>query len=147
MALGDCQSETKVSRVKVEENGKKAVFVNDKKEKFVRTAFDGCVVKNGIAADWVVSKKGVGDVIVELKGRDVERGTKQVHATAEWLTNNNARNGAIAGLVVCRQYPRESTIAQRAQLAFKNVFDGLLHVRCSNQEYDFESLLSVKKQV
>jgi len=114
----ECEEETSVARIKVEELGRKATFVNDEGERYRKTRMDGCIVKNRLAADWVVSRENVGDAIIELKGKHVEHAVRQVRATAEFLARGGFREGRLAGLVVCSQFPKASTSVQRAQADF-----------------------------
>src|SRR6266511_1259184 len=79
-----CQKKTNERKVKVEEYRKKAVFLNEARSEFVITRVDGCVIKDGVRSDWVVTRLAIGDVIVELKGVDVGHGLKQVRATADY---------------------------------------------------------------
>jgi hypothetical protein len=138
-----CQISKKESNIKLTEakTGRKAIFKNELKENIILTSFDGCVVKNDTAADFVLSKTKIGDLIVELKGRDVEHGATQVMATAEYLTSNKHRNGLIAALIVCRKYPKEDSIVQRRQLAFAKKFKGPLKVS-EKTVYEFEKCFS-----
>ncbi|TPL79017.1 hypothetical protein FJ950_29205 [Mesorhizobium sp. B2-3-14] len=122
--MQNCQSTSKASQIKVEEKGKRAIFLNPKKEKLVRTMFDGCVVNNAIAADWIVSKNGIGDVIVELKGCKIEHAADQICATAKYLTDHGHRQGKVSGLIVCSRYPSEDSTFQRIQLRFAKTFNG-----------------------
>ena len=73
-----CVTVDRSTRVKVEERGKKAVIYNKLSEKIYIIKVDGCVCQNETAADFVISKHGVGDVIVELKGKDVEQVRKDI---------------------------------------------------------------------
>ncbi|MGO9484192.1 MAG: hypothetical protein ACLPX9_06375 [Rhodomicrobium sp.] len=143
MPIADCQETVAHSRIKIEELGKKAIFINDERKEYVRTKVDGCVLVNTTAADWVLSKSNVGDVIVELKGADVAHAAEQVHATAHYWKDNSLCIGKLAGLIVCTQYPRgANTKIQKAQQAFSRKFKGPLHVFTGNREYLFESVLS-----
>jgi hypothetical protein len=144
MQIADCQRKIFESRIKIEERRRKAIVLNCNRDQFVLTQVDGCVIKNRIAADWIVTKHDIGDVVVELKGKDVEHGVKQVYATAKYWTINELRVGAIAGLIVCNQYPRASTQVQRAKQAFAREFRGPLHVVSRNCEYRIEHLFSFK---
>ncbi|HEX8662846.1 MAG TPA: hypothetical protein VF744_02305 [Beijerinckiaceae bacterium] len=141
---GECEEETSVERIKVEELGRKATFVNEEHNTYRKTQMDGCVVKNQLAADWVVSRANIGDVIIELKGRHVEHAVRQIRATAGFLTDGDYREGRLAGLVVCTQFPKASTTVQRAQAEFARAFKGPLHVVTQNLEYAFENVLSFK---
>lgn len=72
---------TDVSRVKVEENGRSAIFVNNERAKFHKVKVDGGLIDNQLCADYVVSKDQVGSVVVELKGTDIEHAVDQIDAT------------------------------------------------------------------
>lgn len=136
--MKQCQIIKTDSKVKVEEKKTrtKAVFNNPSKGELVVTSFDGCVVANDTAADFIVSKNGFGDLIVELKGRDVEHGATQATATADYITRNKMRQGRIAGLIVCKRYPKEDSILQRRQNAFAKKFKGPLKTS-EKIEHDF----------
>ena len=54
MQIANCQRVTSVSRIKIEESGRKAIFMNLARDQFVLTRVDGCVVVDSVAADWVV---------------------------------------------------------------------------------------------
>lgn len=138
MSIEHCQEFTTVSLVKVEEGNRKALFRNDQRQTIVKTKFDGCVEVEGPRADWVVSKAGVGDVVVELKGKDVDHAVKQIDATAKFWRRSGLSNGKIAGVVICRQYPRASTGVQRAQNNFRSTHKGFLHVVTKNETFEFE---------
>lgn len=141
MSCGGCRVETTDSNVKVEEGGKKANFLNQARATFSRTRVDGCLKQQSIAADFVVSKKGVGDVIVELKGTDVNHAMEQIFATARFMFSCTEKRGPIAGLVVCSQYPRIDTKVQRLKLQFAKEFKSPIHVVTRNENYDFEQVL------
>jgi hypothetical protein len=138
----ECKESTTDSRVQVSERGRKATFLNLKNDPFCKIQVDGCVVKHSLAADWVVSKNGVGDIIVELKGKNVEHAVKQVNATATLWTDEKLRVGKLAALIVSTQYPRANTVMQKAQEAFAKKFKAPPHVVTKNNEYSFQKVLS-----
>ncbi len=138
----ECQETIRHTRIVIADRGRSATFINREKLEHIRIEMDGCVVHNALAADWVLKKKDVGDLIIELKGKDVEHAVQQVMATARYLVQHQLRTGRLAGLVVAKQYhPRASTSVQRAQQAFTRAFSGPLHVASSNYEYTFERVL------
>lgn len=137
-----CSEITTDSKIKVEECGRKAVFLNEDRHSYVRTKVDGCLVEGSPASDWVVSRQQLGDVIVELKGTDVSHAITQVTATAALWENSDRRCGALAALIVCSQYPRIATGIQRAKERFKREYRAPLHVVSRNREYRFELVLS-----
>lgn len=138
----ECKEFTSDVRITTSERGRKATFLNPEKHAHWKIRVDGCVVENALAADWVVAKIGLGDVVVELKGKDVEHATKQVHATAALWTREKLRQGRMAALIVATQYPRASTKVQKAKAAFAKRFGAPLHVVTHNAEYVFETVLS-----
>lgn len=64
--LEECCTTTRVSKVKVEEKGKKATFLNPKKEVFTKVRFDGCQVQNKRGCDWIVIHSDTDNILVEL---------------------------------------------------------------------------------
>jgi hypothetical protein len=140
-----CRCLCKDSKIKVEENGRQAVFLNKVREPYIRTKVDGCLLHNTIASDWVVSKYKCGDVIVELKGADVNHAVEQVVATAEYWELHELRNGKLAGLIVCSKYPRFDTKVQRAQQKFATKYKAPLHVVTKNSEYMFADVFTFGK--
>lgn len=142
MLIDRCTIRRRVSKIVVEENKRKATFVNDDKAWFRVTQVDGCLCRNQEAADWVITKERVGSVIVELKGKDVPHGVRQVLATAAFWRHHHPDCSQIAGLVVSRQRPSYSTSVQRAQTAFARTFRGPLHVVSCNRDFFIEVVLS-----
>lgn len=144
MSLEDCRVFTKVPKVSVREGKRSAVFLNLERERYAVTRVDGCLLQQEVAADWAISKEEVGDIVIELKGRDVHHAVKQVHATAVHWHEEKYQTGKIAGLIVACQYPRSSTAVQKAQDAFAKRFKGPLHVVTKNYEFIFEKVLEFK---
>lgn len=151
MTCAGARVATTVSRVKVEENGRCAVFVNEDRAVFHKVKVDGCLVENILCADYVVCKSDVGSVVVELKGTDVEHAVDQIDATICMLKNCGApkRLGKskvsqlpVAGLVVCSRYPRASTTFQKKQKKFAAKHRSPLHCISGKGEFVFEKVLS-----
>lgn len=107
-----------VSNVKIKEGGRSVVFSNPSRKTFEITKVDGGLVKNQKAADYVVTIADVGDLIVELKGKEVGVACEQIIATYSIMRQCESRRGPMAGLVVCTRFPRSDTKAQRLQAAF-----------------------------
>jgi hypothetical protein len=133
-----------VSKVKLQERSSKVVFLNVEKVEFVKIQVDGCIVNDEIAADWVVAKSSVGDIFLELKGRNVEHAVQQVAATLRHWKNQNWFCGEkIAALIVSRQVPKASLVRKQLE-NFVKEFKCPLHVVSHNQEITFENVLSFK---
>src|SRR4051812_24665611 len=123
-----CTERKRVSRIVVEENKSKATFINDDNRWYCVVKVDGCLCKNEEAADWVVKKEGIGAVIVELKGRDVPHGVRQVWATAKFWRQHEPDCKRISGLVVSRQRPSYSASSQKLQIKFAREFNYPLRI-------------------
>ncbi|MEI4517828.1 MULTISPECIES: hypothetical protein [unclassified Stenotrophomonas] len=142
---------TDVSRVKVEENGRSAIFVNEEKRTFHRVKVDGGLVKDTLCADYVVSKQDVGSVVIELKGTDIEHAVDQIDATVTIMKSCKApkakgRRGIaqlpMAGLIVCSKYPRADTTFQKKQKKFVAKHGSPLHCVSGKGEFFIEKVLS-----
>lgn len=131
-----------VSKVKVEEHGKSAVFLNPSRSKISVVKVDGGVAVNECSADYAVSKPGVGDVIVELKGKEVARACEQIIATAKLLRSCKKKVAPIAGLIVCTRVPANDSKAARLKNQFVQEQRALLKIAASNKEYTFEEFFS-----
>jgi hypothetical protein len=92
----------------------------------------------------VVARESYGDVIIELKGKDVDTAVKQVEATASHWRSQNYGTGKIAALIVSTQYPKANTAVRKAQEKFTKVFHGPLHVVTKNYEGCLEAVFSFK---
>lgn len=141
---GSCVVETKQSNIKVGENGRQAIIKNPGNELFCKAKVDGCLLKNKTSSDYVVSKPNVGDVVIELKGCDVDHAVEQVKSTMDFWKQNGLSNGLISALVVCTKYPKIDTKIQRAKLALAKIHKSPLHIVTQNLEYDFDALLSFR---
>lgn len=145
MATTDkCSKSVRCSKIKVAEKGKSAIIVNENRERYSTIKVDGCLVENEMAADWVISKKDVGDVIIELKGVNIDHATEQVLRTARILTESGMFKSKLAGLIVGQRYPKFDTKVQRAEREFAKLTKGPLHVVCRNREYLFDEIFEFK---
>ena len=144
MSCGPCREKVTHSKIKVEEKGKSATFLNPGHRDFIKKRVDGCVLKNTTAADFVVTALGEGSVIVELKGVDVDHAVEQVHATAVSLKECGSSNalGPFAGLVVCARYPRFDTKVQSLMQKFAKAHRAPLHIVTRNEEYELVRVLA-----
>lgn len=133
-----------VSKIKLSDKGsvRHAVFLNPERKDHIKRRMDGGYMKNTTAADWMLSKKGTGDVFVELKGGDVMHAIEQVFATAEFAIANNLVCGSLAGLILCTEHPGFNTKMQRMMQAFTTRYKGPIHARNRGGEFVFEHVLS-----
>lgn len=121
------------SRIKVAEKSRKAIFLNPEKNQYKRGRIDGCLVYNEICADYFVSGEGK-TVIVELKGCDVARATKQLFAAADHESVKPHLDGQIGFLIICSRYPSHNTTVQIAKQKAKKIYGAKLIIL--NRERD-----------
>ncbi len=113
----DCIRDIIHKRIKVEENGQKAIFENPARQLFRTVHVDGCLVKNEVIADYIVNKVGVGSVIIEFKGTDVTHAYDQLLATATHSKCTPHIGPPKGMLIVCASWPETSTKKQRMESA------------------------------
>jgi hypothetical protein len=159
MALseGRCFDPHTESNVKTPaENGKSAIFRNHQGEivllihadKFCRKGRSGCTdcffEKDQKVADYIVSKPGIVDVIVELKGTDVMAAVKQIEATIPpWLAHAK-HSGKIGALIVGSKGGSHPTVITKLlvkQEQFKKRGIKLRHSTNPNSIFEFTSFL------
>lgn len=144
MSCVACRSEITSSKVKVAEGARFATFRNEDRSVFHRTRVDGCLIRNATAADFVVTCVGLGSVVVELKGTDVEHAVEQIDATVTVLKACAAQRKLLplAGLIVCARYPRFDTKLQRLTKWFVSRHKSPVHVVARNDEFDIRRILA-----
>jgi hypothetical protein len=142
-----CTTLTSDSNIKVEENGKKAVFRNTQRTQYRKVALDGCLVKGTTCADWLVVKNDTGSIVIELKGRDVDHALDQVEAAISYAQNRGIYPSPWAALIVCTgrpTHPAFTTKLQRVKERFMKKFRAPIHIVCGNYDYDIGNVLSFR---
>jgi hypothetical protein len=100
------------SKPKVEESGRKAVFLNPDRAEVRKVRVDDCLIFKGPRADFVVAKPNVLDVIVELKGRDIYHARDQIIATLPFWRKFPPFSSEVAALIVCSKSPMSASELQ-----------------------------------
>lgn len=128
----ECRRDT---RFKIADEDKSIIFLNPSREILCRTRVDGCAIKAGPKADWVVSHDKHGHVIVEFKGHDIEWAYKQISRTAYvWRKFKVQKSQLLSALIIANRIPKviSQTVLQRrflkehrGQLRMKSYEDNL----------------------
>lgn len=140
-----CVSETTDSFIKVEEKGKKLVIINKDRRRFQKVRVDDCLLKQETGADWLIVLPGQGEVVVELKGKDVPHAIKQVRATLELWKSFPESSKCLAAVVVASNVrPAATTALFRAKNEFKKKFSSTLHVFNGKIQCEFEPLFKAR---
>ena len=142
-----CISECKNPLVPVEDAGVRAVFCNPKRKAYRTFDVDGCLVTEGLAADFAVEELGTGLAVVELKGRNVEHALKQVSETVKHFRDARDYTGRLCALIVSRQSPLGSATIAKQRLIFAKRHGGAaLHVHSSQRSFVLSDLLTAGRR-
>ena len=138
-----CTRTLNSSAVKVSEKGRKAVFRNESRSEYEVTEIDGCLIRERLRTDCLVSKKGSASVLVELKGKNVSHACEQLFATVANSKVAPLLHGKIGFLVICSKFPRfDSYVIKSKQMAAKK-FKAGFHVVCDSGEFDIERVVAI----
>jgi hypothetical protein len=104
--LQTCTEELNDSKITVKRDGRKATFLNSECISISRVDVDCWIPSSSTAkADFIVSKPGVVDVIVELKGKDIAHAVEQIVATLVRWNDAPSPSKKIGGLIVFTRCP------------------------------------------
>jgi hypothetical protein len=114
----DCIETIDHPRIRIDDPGtaRSAILLNPDRTKVRRIRMDDCLAPRGaVSADWVVSMARVVDVIVELKGRNVDHAVEQIEATRIYWSKHqeHVTHQSIGAWIICSEYPRASTKVAR----------------------------------
>jgi hypothetical protein len=133
-----CVSTVRDSKIKVHDpgTGKSAILLNPDRAQVRRIRMDGCFAPVGaIAADFVVSMPKTVDVIVELKGKNVDHAVEQIESTWTFWRNHaeHEPDQLIGAWIMCSEYPRASLKVGRYRERFR-ARGGILLISTHNGE-------------
>lgn len=111
--MKECIQVSKNKIIPLPDSGKVINLKNPSQRKIEKIKFDGCVVKNRRAADYLISASNGAEIIFELKGRDVEHAVSQIESTAEIIRTMNLRYNPKFGAIYCKQVPAGSISINR----------------------------------
>lgn len=140
MAFEHCVTSTNSSNIKVKERGKSVNFRNRDREAYQKIQIDGCVVRQGSRADWIVRKIGVGSVVIELKGRDLGHACEQVFSTLDHGDCGQFIEDRKGILIVTSRRPKYNTQTARAAERARRL-GAKLTVKSDQVDADFEAML------
>lgn len=145
MAEDCCTEALRVSKIKVAENGRQAVFLNPERQPYKKIKIDGCLIVNSTACDWWVIRVSDESVLIELKGTDVDHALEQIEKTFEFLKSEGRLTDKVAALIVCRkpsQHPSFTAKLQKARSRLSKSYKAPLHIVAGSYEFDIAKVLS-----
>ena len=131
--MTECIKKVSHSRVRVEEQKRKAVFINEDRAEYTVGRIDGCLVADGIRADYFVSGSGVS-VLVELKGCNIDHACAQLFSAADHEKVKPHLEGKIGFLIICSRYPTFNTSVQKAMALAKKKYGAKFYVYTNQRE-------------
>lgn len=140
--MANCTNKTNVSNVKVQEaRSRHAIFSNPTNHDYKVTRFDGCVLTQTTACDFIVEKCGVARIVVELKGADIDHAERQLSASINYLKQNGINELKIGGLIVCTRVPAISGKVQILKQRFAKEHKALLTIKQDARGLKIEDLV------
>jgi len=101
-----CTEDLSDSKITVKRDGRKATFDNPERATIKRIDLDCWMPStDSLKADYILSKPGVVDVIVELKGKDIDHAVEQIIATLVKWKKSPSYSAKIGGLIVFTRCP------------------------------------------
>lgn len=135
-SIDDCTEEKSISKIVLEEKGKKMVFLNNARRKVKVVTVDGCAITVGSKCDFLVKNDKGYECFVELKGNDVIYACEQLRTSMKQLSANPSKNSKHSFIVASRVVPAITTRIQNLKAEFKRNFNCTLIIK--NQQCEFE---------
>lgn len=133
--MNNCIETVTHSRIKVEELKRKATFRNPTNKPYKKGRIDGCLVKEGIRADYFVDGEGKS-VLVELKGCDIDHACAQLFAAVEHANVKPHLSEKIGFMIICSRYPSHNTSVQLSAAKARRRYGAKLLVFTREREVD-----------
>lgn len=138
MRAGPCANATTSSKIKLTDvQSQTAIIENMARDQFILIKFDGCVICNATACDWLLIGPNDQFLAVELKGCDVDHAVEQIEAAFIHLRSSGEQISKLAGLVICSRYPRIDTKIQRLKQRLARRFMAPLHIKTDGRDLKF----------
>ena len=141
--MDGCTTLVTHSKVKVEENSRKAVFRNPQRLQYSVSKVDDCLVTSGVRTDYLVSEVGSASTLVELKGTDVEHAVEQLLTSAKHPRVSPLLEKKLGFLVICSRYPRFDTFIMKAKIRSSREFGAGFHVLTGRAEVDLAEVVRI----
>lgn len=145
--IEQCMQEVSHPKITLKANGRVATFRNP----------DGCLIKkvdldcllagsSPTRADYVVCHPGVVDVIIELKGKDIDHAIKQIIATVAIWKGIPPFSQKLGALVVFTRCPERSATLGELKKRLLEKYDLWLEMGKNElKEYEFKTFAQTAK--
>ena len=142
-----CFEELDGPRVTVKANGRVATFLNPDRIKIRKIDVD-CWLQpvSGLRSDFLLAKAAMVDVIIELKGQDIDHALKQILATLHHWKTTKLCSPRCGGLVVFTRSPKRSAMLDNLKL--KLLYKHKIWIEMGKsglRDYEFELFTGTKR--
>jgi|ERR1017187_5560971 hypothetical protein len=138
--LQGCTEESNDSKITVKRDGRRATFDNSVRATIKCVDLDRWIPAAHVRADYILSKPGVVDVIVELKGKDIQHATDQIVATLAKWKNAPPFSKKIGGLIVFTRCPMSAAQTGDIKKRLLRKYDLWMEIdKDQKTEYQFET--------
>jgi len=142
-----CIEESDGTKVTVKANGRVATFLNPGKEKIKKIYVD-CWLKSlpGLRSDFLLVNPETVDVIIELKGKDIDHAIKLILATLDHWKVLKHCSPRIGGLVVFTRSPERSATLDNLKLKLLDKHQIWIEMGKSGlRDYEFQTFTGTKR--
>jgi hypothetical protein len=138
----ECEEEASRSKIVLEENKSKMVFLNPDAIAVRKIKVDGYVIKDSktLRCDYVLIPKDDVEIYIELKGCGVKHAVEQIESTIRALSEDTNKLKKVCFVVATRIYPELSSYRQIQKKRFKENFSATLHIKKTPHEYNLKNL-------
>lgn len=139
----NCTVKMSHSKILIEENKRKATFLNPRRMPYEVSKVDNCLITGGIRCDYLVSEVGSASVLVELKGANVEHACAQLMSSVENANIKPLLEPKFGFLVICSKYPKFDTFVARAKTAAAKKYKSGFHVFSNQRDVEIHKIVEI----
>jgi hypothetical protein len=146
-ALERCTEETRSPRVTVKANGRAATFLNLERTTVKKVDVDCWLQSTSeVRSDYLLTKPAIVDVIIELKGKDIDHAVAQILATLSRWRATKGCSPKFGGLVVFTRSPKRSAALDNLKLKLLNSHQIWIEMGKSGlKDYEFATFTGTKR--
>ncbi len=121
------------SKIKCEENKRKIIFNNSKRESVRKITVDGCQITDGLRCDYLIAHN-INEYFIELKGEDIKHAFEQLKNSINILGAKDCVKRIC--FVISSRSPLISAEIQNIRIQFKRKYKSDLIVKNNNFEVE-----------
>lgn len=143
----ECIEEVNHPRVTVRAHGRSATFLNSSRVAIKKIDVDCWLpVTTGPKSDYLLCKSGIVDVIVELKGKDIDHAIEQILATLKQWKSMGHCSPKTGALVVFTRSPKRSAVLDNDKLKLLTKHGIWLEMdKTGLRDYQFETFIGARR--